>query len=285
MTVSFSFSLGVTECAFENQVVDQMITGHVFSSPLTVTLDGQLIPIQIQSDGFYMIDLSTTTLSNGIHPLIFHTSSEDCKAFLLVFNGKKVLVTTMSCESLVLFLKDQSIDIIGMVIGFIVKFNALESPCSCVKLLMSFLGFKNIGILYGHALKVMEFYKIKFFKTRSSFDEDIMCLGIRRDFLSTMYCQLIDVLNFPKTQDATFQFQDTVKIDLSKLVTNHEEGFVYEIASQNVKGTIKLEGHNLLYIPPVLSIFSVHLVEEVVYQVTSLEGRVNLGKIMIKAIA
>lgn len=278
----FSVVVRVSGCTFDNKVVDGVITGKVFvQGPSSATIDGVPAALSINPDGTFMITVPAV-LTNGVHEVVLSTSTDDCIASLLVFDDLRIVVSEYTCEALVPCFKDQSAQVIGVIIGFMMYFNDLTSPCDCIKLFNVLP--KNIGVVYAYALKVMEFFDIKQFNTRTSFDEDIICLDIKRDMLGVVYCHIIDILNFPKTRDVVLQFQEADKIDLSKLVSNHENGFKYEIICKNVVGKVKLEGHVLHYTSPALSIFSIHLEEEIVYKVTNLKGKVNFGKIIIRAV-
>jgi len=264
-------------------------TSHQIISEQTdieALIDGTLVPIHIQSNGLFVVDISGVTFTKGMHTLKVQSLPNDvsCESYILVFEEHKIVVDALDCKPLLSFLKEQSPEIIGIILGFITHAQQATSPCVCMKPLLDGLSLKKFGVMYGYSLKVLENEGTRKVKSCKDFNEDFMCLGIQREWLPPLYCQLMEILDFPKTKDICIQAECGINIDLSRIVSNHMDDFVYEVVSMDITGDVYIEGHCLFYTPPPQSMFSIYVLGYITYRAINSQGKSNEGTLTIKMV-
>ena len=288
MSFAFSLQLKTKGCAIDNQIVSgNIIKGHISESDhVEAFFDKKTLPIQVQSGGTFVIDISSIFLVNGVYTLkvqsLPHTLT--CEAFLLVFEDKKIVVETLECEALLPFLHTQPPEIVGIVIGFSTDAKKCSSPCDCIKLLLDHLSLKKLGLVYGYAIDVLSGLGRRKICSCRDFDKDLICLGIKREWLEPLCCGLMNLLDFPKTKDLCIQAECPITIDFCEIVANHQDDFVYEIMNADLAGDACVKGHCLFYKPPHTSLFSIYTMEHIIYSATNAEGKTNEGTITIKIV-
>ncbi|USO02681.1 MAG: hypothetical protein H6850_01685 [Alphaproteobacteria bacterium] len=294
--MSFALSLEFTTkgCLLDNQVLTgNIISGLIKGSDSVEALvDNVSTPIHLQSGELFIVDISSLTLTQGIHTLKIQSTNPDnpfdtfsCEAYILVFDDQKIVVNELDCKKLLKFFEAQPAKIVGIIIGFVTSHLNLTSPCNCIKpLLLDGLSLKKFGGIYGYAVKVLESEGKRIIKSFKDFHEDFMCLGIQREWLSPLYCQLMEILDFPRTKDICVQTECKLSIDLSKIVSNHKSDFTYELVGLDITGEACVKGTCLLYTPPPQSLFSIYLVGYITYKVTNGQGKSSEGTVTIKMV-
>lgn len=285
------FDLSDKSCKVVPSIVEDFKIRVIASDDfhLTAKLNDNSINIEDLMGGNCLIDLTDLILVNQVVTLevigIDDLGTElHCKAYLLTYNNSIVILPiNIDKDIFVGLLNTHLSNYKALAIGLYAVIKHEDEPfCKLPQMLLS-LGIINLDELsqiIGYGLQVLEIAGIKTFFSQEDVIKELQCFSVPRDAFESIFFEVLNILDFPITSSICLTTQKPIEIDLSELVSNHKENFIYEISEKDIIGSFKQDNYVINYEPTEM-IWSYKIKNTFTYKVTSSTGRVSQGTVSI----